>query len=156
MVPMIAKIGALLFGVALLILGVGLLNTTLALRGNLEGYSDFILGLITSAYFVGFFIGTYIALPLVKRMGHIRAFAACASVASAGVLLHQLIVNPYAWMVFRVLTGAALVILYTVIEGWLNGQTLPFMDCPHAHWNHGLYLRKSIYESKSSLRSPRR
>ena len=123
MVPMIAKIGALLFGVALLILGVGLLNTTLALRGNLEGYSDFILGLITSAYFVGFFIGTYIALPLVKRMGHIRAFAACASVASAGVLLHQLIVNPYAWMVFRVLTGAALVILYTVIEGWLNGQT---------------------------------
>ena len=123
MAPLISKIGALLCAVALLILGVGLLNTTLALRSNLEGYSDFVLGLITSAYFVGFFIGTYIALPLVKRIGHIRAFAACASVASACVLLHQLIINPYAWMVVRVLTGTALVILYTVVEGWLNGQT---------------------------------
>ncbi|BFM09368.1 MFS transporter [Halioxenophilus aromaticivorans] len=123
MIPMISQVGALLVGVSIFILGVGLLNTILALRANLEGYSDFIIGLIMSCYFVGFFIGTYVALPLVKRMGHIRAFAACASVASACVLLHQLVVDPFVWMGIRVLTGIALVILYTVIESWLNGQT---------------------------------
>ena len=123
MVPLILPIGALLFGVALLLLGVGLLNTILALRSSIEGYNSATLGFIMSSYFVGFFIGTYLALPLVRRIGHIRAFASCASVVSVCVLLHQLIVDPIAWMVFRVITGTCLVILYTVIEGWLNGQT---------------------------------
>lgn len=123
MVPLIVPIGSLLMGVALLLLGVGLLNTILALRSSVEGYSATMLGFIMSSYFLGFFIGTYLALPLVKRMGHIRAFACCASMVSVCVLLHQLIVNPYAWMAFRVLTGISLVILYTVVESWLNGQT---------------------------------
>jgi len=123
MIPLILPIGALLAGVALLILGVGLLNTILALRSNIEGYGDSIIGMIMSSYFVGFFIGTYAALPLVRRIGHIRAFASCASVVSVCVLLHQMLVDPYAWMLIRVMTGTGLVILYTVIESWLNGQT---------------------------------
>ncbi|MYM65061.1 MFS transporter [Pseudomaricurvus sp. HS19] len=123
--PLIVPIGALLSGVALLLLGVGLLNTILALRSGVEGYSDAMLGLIMSSYFAGFFVGTYLALPLVRRVGHIRAFASCASIVSVCVLLHQLVIDPYAWMLFRVLTGTCLVILYTVIESWLNGQTPP-------------------------------
>ena len=123
MLPMVRQVGALLLGVSIFIFGVGLLNTILALRANLEGYSDFTIGMIMSCYFVGFFIGTYLALPLVKRMGHIRTFAASASVASACVLLHELVVNPYVWMAIRVLTGISLVMLYTIVESWLNGQT---------------------------------
>ncbi len=123
--PLIVPIGALLIGAVLLLLGVGLLNTILALRSYAEGYSDSMLGFIMSSYFVGFFIGTYLALPLVRRVGHIRTFACCASVVSICVLLHQMIVDPYAWMLIRVLTGMSLVILYTVIESWLNGQTPP-------------------------------
>ena len=125
MASLILPIGALLLGIILLLLGVGLLNTILALRSAVEGYSDSMLGFIMSSYFVGFFIGTYLALPLVRRTGHIRAFAACASIVSICVLMHQILINPYAWMLIRVVTGICLVILYTIIESWLNGQTPP-------------------------------
>ncbi|MCA6063663.1 MFS transporter [Thalassolituus marinus] len=123
MIPLILPITALLSGVALLLLGTGLLNTLLALRGASEGYSDTTMGLIMSGYFVGFFLGTYLALPLISRMGHIRAFAFCAALVASSVLLHVLVVDPIAWGLCRVLTGTALVILYTVIESWLNAQT---------------------------------
>lgn len=125
MLPLILPVGALLAGVALLLLGSGLLNTLLALRGGLEGYSDSLLGLIMSGYFVGFFIGTFAALPLIQRIGHIRTFAFCAALASCSTLLHSLLIDPWSWMALRVLTGTALVILYTVIESWLNSQTPP-------------------------------
>lgn len=125
MIRLIVPIFSLLTGIALLLLGTGLLNTLLALRGNLEGYSASKLGLIMSGYFLGYFIGTFLALPLIQRIGHIRTFAFCAAMISGSVLLHALLVNPWAWFLIRVLSGTMIVILYTVIEGWLNGQTPP-------------------------------
>ncbi|MDO9599488.1 MAG: MFS transporter [Azoarcus sp.] len=122
MIPHLIPIGALLAGIALLLLGTGLLNTVLALRGSLEGYTDATLGLIGSAYFVGFFLGTFVAPPLIRRMGHVRAFAFFAAATAACVLLHALVVSAPVWMVLRVITGIALVGLYTVIESWLNSE----------------------------------
>ncbi len=122
MLPLIVPIGALLTGAALLLLGSGLLNTLLALRGDLEGYAPNTMGFIMSGYFVGFIIGTFIALPLIHRIGHIRSFALCAALVSCSALLHELFVNPYVWMALRVMTGSMLVILYTVTESWLNAQ----------------------------------
>ncbi len=118
----IAPIGSLLSGVALLLLGNGLLNTLLTLRGVAEGYSSGMLGLIMSGYFVGFLLGTWLAIPLVRRVGHIRAFAFCAALAAIAALLHVLIVDPWVWLALRVLYGVALVSLYMVIESWLNAQ----------------------------------
>lgn len=123
MIPVIVSISALLIGVALLLLGSGLLNTLLAIRGTAEGYDATTLGFIMSGYFVGFFIGTFLAIPVISRIGHIRTFALCAAMASCSVLLHAIFVYPYAWMILRVVMGISLVILYTVIESWLNGQT---------------------------------
>ncbi|MBA54837.1 MAG: MFS transporter [Pseudomonadales bacterium] len=123
MLPLILPIGALLMGVALLLLGSGLLNTLLAIRGGMEGYSDSSMGLIMSGYFVGFLIGTFLALPIIQRIGHVRTFAFCAALGACSVLLHVLVVHPWVWTLLRMLTGIALVILYTVIESWLNGYT---------------------------------
>lgn len=123
MLPLILPIGALLMGVALLLLGNGLLNTLLAVRGSMEGYSDGLMGIIMSGYFVGFFIGTFLAIPLISRIGYIRAFAFCAALISCSTLLHVLIINPYVWMLLRVIIGTLLVILYTVVESWLTGLT---------------------------------
>ncbi|UTW08049.1 MFS transporter [Pseudomonas benzenivorans] len=118
----IAPISSLLSGVALLLLGNGLLNTLLTLRGVAEGYSTSMLGLIMSGYFVGFLLGTWLAIPLVRRVGHIRAFAFCAALAAITALLHVLLVDPWVWLALRVLYGVALVSLYMVIESWLNAQ----------------------------------
>lgn len=123
MVRLILPIAALLLGVALLLLGTGLLNTLVAVRGSLEGYGDGLIGLIMSGYFVGFFIGTFLAMPLIRRVGHIRAFALCAALAAASALAYALFVSPVIWGLLRVLTGIVLVILYTISESWLNAQT---------------------------------
>ena len=62
MLKLIFPIAALLLAVALLLLGTGLLNTLVAVRAGLEGYSDGLIGVIMSGYFVGFFIGTFLQL----------------------------------------------------------------------------------------------
>lgn len=118
-------LAALFAGVALLLMGSGLLGTLLAVRGRLEDFDDQTLGLIMSGYFVGFFLGTYLAPGLIQRIGHIRAFAFYAALCAAAILMHPVFVDPWAWGALRVLTGVALVGLYTVIESWLNVQAPP-------------------------------
>lgn len=122
MIAAIRPLSALFAGVALLLAGSGLLSTVLAVRGRLEGFGDRTIGLIMSAYFVGFFLGTFIAPGLIRRIGHIRAFAFFAALCAATVLLHPILVDAWAWGALRALTGAGLVGLYTVIESWLNAQ----------------------------------
>lgn len=123
MLPHLVPIGSLLLGTALLLLGNGLMSTLLALRGSLEGFSDQLLGLMGSAYFVGFLVGTWTVPQMIRRIGHIRAFAYFASTIAAVILLHSLIVNSWVWLVLRFATGIALVGFYTVIESWLNSRS---------------------------------
>lgn len=105
--------------------GGGLLGTLLAVRGRLEGFSDQTLGLIMSGYFVGFFLGTFSAPPLIRRVGHVRAFAFHAALAASSVMAYPLLVEPVGWAMLRVVTGMALVGLVTVIESWLNSRAAP-------------------------------
>lgn len=114
-----------MLGTALLLLGNGLMSTLIALRGNLEGFSDQLLGFMGSAYFVGFLLGTWVVPPMIRRIGHIRAFAYFASTIAAVILLHSLIVNATVWLLLRFVTGLALVGFYTVIESWLNSRSAP-------------------------------
>lgn len=122
MISVVLPLTALLAGVALLLAGSGLLGTLLAVRGGLEGFDEQTLGLVMSGYFAGFFLGTYTAPPLIRRIGHVRAFAFCTGLCAIAVLLHPLWVDPWAWFGLRLVTGIALVGLYTVIESWLNAQ----------------------------------
>jgi MFS family permease len=122
MIRVVLPLTALLAGVALLLMGSGLLGTLLAVRGGMEGFDERTLGLVMSGYFAGFFLGTFAAPPLIRRIGHVRAFAFYTGVCAIAVLLHPLWVDPYAWFLLRIATGAALVGLYTVIESWLNAQ----------------------------------
>lgn len=116
------RLTALLAGVALLLTGSGLLGTLLAVRGGEAGFGAGTLGLVMSGYFAGFFIGTFFAPSLIGRIGHIRAFAFFAALAAIAVLVHPLWINPVGWGVLRIITGIALVGLYTVIESWLNAE----------------------------------
>jgi MFS family permease len=111
---------ALFAGVALLLLGSGLLNSLLALRGSALGFGDATLGLISSGYFVGFLIGTFLAPTLIRRIGHVRTFAFCAAAAACTALAHALLDTAWTWLVLRVVAGMALVNLYVAIESWLN------------------------------------
>ena len=113
-------IASLLLGVALLMIGGGLQFTLLPLRGSAEDFGAFALGVIASAYYVGFITGCLLAPYLILRAGHIRAFTAMVAVAAATVLGYPLAPDPIAWTVMRLIMGFCLAGFYLVIESWLN------------------------------------
>ncbi|MFC0267080.1 MFS transporter [Kushneria aurantia] len=119
---LLRPVRALLATVALMLLGNGLLNTLLSLRGLDEGFSTAILGMVLSGYFIGFIGGTWVSGRLIRRMGHIRTFTFCASVCASAALLHVLLVNPWVWLVLRIIYGLAFITVMTVIESWLNSS----------------------------------
>ncbi|QOC22807.1 MFS transporter [Wenzhouxiangella sp. AB-CW3] len=119
----IFAITTLLFGIGLMLAGNGLIGTLLGVRGQIEGFSSTLLGLVMAGYFAGFVAGTFIVPNMIRRVGHIRVFATLASLCSVTVLLHGLFIHPTVWLLARAMAGVCVVGLYIVIESWLNEQT---------------------------------
>jgi MFS family permease len=105
-----------------LMLGAGLQSTLLGLRATLEGFSALVTGIIMSCYYVGYVLGTVIAPPLLRQVGHIRVFAALAAVASVAVLVQGGFVNPLSWGIMRLISGVCFAGIYVVAESWLNDR----------------------------------
>lgn len=120
MVSVLVSFGALFASLAILSLGNGLLPTLIAVRASLEGFTAVQLGLIAAAYFASFGIGCLAAVPLVKRVGHIRSFAVLAAIVASAATAHALSVDAWSWLVFRAIGGLGFAGLYVVIESWVN------------------------------------
>ena len=123
---------ALLFGMFLLMLGNGLQGTLLGIRGAIEGMSPQTMSWVMTGYFVGFLFGSQLAPNMIRRVGHVRVFAALGSLVSACLILYAAWTNPYFWFILRVIVGFCFSGIYVVAESWLNdsssnetrGQTL--------------------------------
>ncbi len=123
---------ALLLGMMLLMLGNGLQGTLLAVRGDLEGFDATTMSVIMTGYFLGFIIGSKMAPGLIRRVGHVRSFAALASLISAAFILYPAVPDPAVWTILRIIVGICFSGVYVVAESWLNdiatnetrGQTL--------------------------------
>jgi MFS family permease len=125
MMTAIAPVGALLLSVALLLTGNGLQGTLLPVRANIENFGALSIGVMGSAYYVGFVAGCILTPKLIRRAGHIRLFTAMVSIASVIPLAHAMLVGPVPWWLLRVLTGLCLAGLYLIIESWLNERATP-------------------------------
>lgn len=115
-------LSALMASVALLMFGNSMFSTLLALRANIENYPNEMIGLMTSGYFLGFILGTFRSGTLINRIGHIRAFAAFSALASASALMVLVLIDPWSWVVLRIVMGAASAGLFMVAESWLNNR----------------------------------
>lgn len=113
---------ALFLSVILLQLSSGALGPLDALSGLTLGFSTREIGLLGSAHFVGFFIGCWWAPRLMGSVGHSRAFAALTAAGAIGLLLHMLVINPYAWALMRIASGLCVAGCYTVVESWLQAK----------------------------------
>lgn len=122
MLSIIAPVGALLLAVAFLLMGNGLQSTLLPVRAQIESFSTLSIGIMGSAYYVGFALGCLYCPHVVRAVGHIRAFTAMVAVASTVALLHILFLAPAVWWPLRGLTGFCFAGLYLVIESWLNDR----------------------------------
>ncbi|WP_112323770.1 MFS transporter [Oceanibium sediminis] len=111
---------ALFLGLLLLMIGNGLQGTLLGLRGAIEGFDASIMSLIMSAYFAGFLFGSRLTPIMIRRVGHVRVFAALASLISAAFILYAALPNPLIWGAMRLLVGMCFAGVYVVAESWLN------------------------------------
>jgi MFS family permease len=132
MIQVLGTSWALLLGIGLLMVGNGVQGTLLGVRGSIEGFTTFQLSLVMSAYFVGFLGGSRLAPGLIRRVGHVRVFAALGSLISAVLVLYAAVPDWIAWTLMRVLIGFCFSGVYVTAESWLNnaatnetrGQTL--------------------------------
>ena len=119
-VKTVVSIWPLFAGLSLIGLAVGVQGSLLGVRATLEGFDDFLIGLLMSCYFAGFLAGSLLTPKMIQRVGHIRIFAALSAVASVTILIHSIYVEPWAWALMRLFTGFAFSTIYVVSESWLN------------------------------------
>ena len=114
---------ALFLSFAIISLAHGLQGTLIGGRAVLEGFSFISTGIIIAGYYFGF-LGGSIAIPsFIERVGHIRVFAALASLASIAILLHSIFLDPIVWFLIRMLTGFCIVGIFIIMESWLNNKS---------------------------------
>jgi MFS family permease len=113
----------LFLGVSMIVLAYGFQGSLLGVRAVQEKFSLTSIGFMMSGYFVGYFLGAKYITTIISRVGHIRAFAAFASIASAAILAHSIFVNPLTWFFLRLFTGVSMVSIYTITESWLNDRS---------------------------------
>ncbi|MEO0667002.1 MAG: MFS transporter [Pseudomonadota bacterium] len=111
---------ALLLGMFLLMIGNGMQGTLLGIRGEIEGFSTLEMSIVMSAYFAGFLGGSRMAPNMIRRVGHVRVFAALASLISAVMILYPTFADPWIWTLGRVLIGFCFSAVYVTAESWLN------------------------------------
>jgi len=111
---------ALFFGVGMMMLANGLQGSLIGIRASLEGYSASASGIILTGYYAGFLLGALYIPQRIKNVGHVRTFAALASIASISILIHSLHISFIGWFLMRFISGICFVGLYTVAESWVN------------------------------------
>ena len=113
---------ALFTGFGLIMLAHALQGTLLNVNAVFFNFSDFEIGYVFSGYFIGYLFSSIQCPKLIKNVGHIRVFAAFASLGSIAILLHWIVINPIAWLIFRMITGFSFAAIYIVCESWLNDR----------------------------------
>lgn len=120
MVQVLSSAWALLLGMCLLMVGNGMQGTLLGIRGDIEGFSTLEMSIVMSAYFLGFLGGSRMAPGMIRRVGHVRVFAALASLISAVMILYPTITEVWLWTLGRILIGFCFSAVYVTAESWLN------------------------------------
>ncbi len=80
------------------------------------------IGLVASAYYVGFLAGALTCDRVVMRVGHIRGFAVFAALAADAALLLVFAHAPWQVAVLRLGIGYASSGMFLVVESWLNDR----------------------------------
>ncbi len=120
MIATLRSVFSLLFGAGLLMLGNALIGILLPIRMNAADIPTEISGLVMSSFYLGLMLGSLFGQTIIRRVGHIRAFAAFAALLTAAFMAQALFFEIVLWGFLRMLTGLCMAGLYAVIESWLN------------------------------------
>jgi len=110
-------------GVLLLQLGHGLQGSLVSLEASALNFSSTTTGVVMAGFYVGLFLSSMFSPKLIGRVGHVRVFAAYASLVSTAILLIPLWHNPIWWFAMRIVVGMCIGGLSIVAESWLNAAS---------------------------------
>lgn len=117
---MSASIKQLFISLGVLLAGHGLSQTLVPVHASEMGWSEGNIGVIGSAYFLGFVIGCLTVPKLLSRAGHIRVFMTMTGITAASIMLLSDLQHVAAWIGLRMLGGWCLAAIYTTAESWIN------------------------------------
>lgn len=116
------QIGSLVIAMAVLQLALGLLLVQLPLTMRGDGLREFAIGMVGACYSAGFMAGAWFGPRLLSQVGHIRAYAAAASICAATILFAAWADSVVAWALLRCATGAAIAVMFAIVESWMSGS----------------------------------
>ncbi len=111
---------SIILSMALVAVGNGMLFAFIPVRLGQSGFAPFWAGLIITGLSAGGLAGCVLTGPLVRRVGHARAFmvlSALIALSNAAVGAGTL---PVLWIAARTLYGLAICGLFVVAQSWLN------------------------------------
>lgn len=119
MFKLILTVIAPLISLFIIVLGNGLFNTLVAVRLELDGASNWVIGAVSAAFYGGVVLGSFLAGSFVARVGHIRSFATFAAITAVVSIIPGLFNDGYLWILLRFINGYSIAGLYIVVESWL-------------------------------------
>jgi MFS family permease len=118
-VQLLAMALAPLLGLFIISIGNGMLSSLTTLRLDTLGESPTMVGIVSSAYFIGLTLGSIFNDRLIVRIGHIRAYSCFAALIATSILFQGLSSEPWTWFALRLVNGWAMVGVFLVVESWL-------------------------------------
>ena len=113
-------IAGLIVSMALVAIGNGLMFAYIPVSLGAAGYPPTWAGSILTGLSAGGIASCFLTAPLVRRVGHARAFM----ISSALIVLSNALVGagilPFLWVAARVLYGFAICAMFIVAQSWLN------------------------------------
>lgn len=93
-----------------------LLPTKLAADGaNLQ-----LVGFILAMFYVGFLLGAILGKKVLKRIGLVRTFAMCGSLAAGAILVMGLSSDAISWASMRAVMGFSIACAITTLDTWFS------------------------------------
>jgi len=121
----IRPVQSLLIAIFVMMAGSGFLSTLIGLRLERAGSGTMVIGLVATAYFGGLVAGALRAGGVVRRVGHIRAYAAFVALLSASTLTYALFQQPLLWGALRFVDGVCVAGVFICVESWLGDRAEP-------------------------------
>ncbi|MES2273316.1 MAG: MFS transporter [Chlamydiota bacterium] len=125
MLPLVRSLIPPLLSLVFMMMASGLFNTFVSIRLELEGYDPEVIGIVTSALYVGILVGSLKIDRLIAKRGHIQSFVIFAGILAFLSLAQGMWINPWYWSVLRFIGGICMAGVFIVIESWLLMQSSP-------------------------------
>lgn len=113
----------IILSVAFVAAGYGMMGTFMPLHLSKAGLGTEQTGMVVTSYAVGMLLACIFSGRVIRRVGHIRTYAAFGCLSGLLVLALSWETHFLWWLVLRFLHGFAANSIFMVVQSWLNERT---------------------------------